>query len=540
MQLLVVLLTVTPVLTDFLRGRVNERTFYPANDHGLVYVYKGRWLLEKGTARADWPCSGVQFSFTTTSSNSSSSSTLPEEVDDGEEEAIRTHIPEAIWTRISLRLMIGRVRVSVEVTNSKTGVVESSTILEGSAILDFAKNYDILVENLSPDTTYNVSLKKLTQASPFNNGLGKHLKSILEFHGVELENIVQIREPSSLATRRIDYIGASDTAGFCVDGTPETTDGMAKPWKYDNCDMTSHAMLGRRLNAEVNVQAIAGIGLTQNAFASMPFLLGKNTMPEYYKRVLQTQEKPAWDFEQSRPDLVVVSLGGNDFNHQNSIPSNASFAEAYEVFLHEIARPYMQDGGTSPTIVNICGQGDPTEVERDPNNDRCRPCPHVKDATESFQNKYGDTIRVEYVFIPCDGTVVTGIDDIGCEGHKNQLGQERVADFLEPHFRQIMGWSTSAAEAPTLVETPSTSYKQQPVVATWTNDYRNTTAAILALHFAAVLLIVRHAIRRYFKNWRCKYYVKAKVAEVDEDISLTYTGNAIKHESYEDPATYAA
>ena len=84
--------------------------------------------------------------------------------------------------------------------------------------------------------------------------------------------------------------------------------------------------------------------------------------------------------------------------------------------------------------------GDPTEHARDPDNDRCSPCPHVEDAVKAFKQKYGDQYPVEYISIPCDGTVVTGDGDIGCAGHKNKIGQRQVADFLAPKLKEMMGW----------------------------------------------------------------------------------------------------
>jgi len=66
--------------------------------------------------------------------------------------------------------------------------------------------------------------------------------------------------------------------------------------------------------------------------------------------------------------------------------------------------------------------GDPTEAIRSPDNNRCKPCPHVETAVKAFNEKYMGVHRVEYVFIPCDGSVVTGSGDIGCMGHKNQVG----------------------------------------------------------------------------------------------------------------------
>ena len=36
----------------------------------------------------------------------------------------------------------------------------------------------------------------------------------------------------------LEFVGASDTAGYCVDGTPDTNliDGFLNGWKYGNCD----------------------------------------------------------------------------------------------------------------------------------------------------------------------------------------------------------------------------------------------------------------------------------------------------------------
>jgi len=419
-------------------------TFYPADDV-TKFAYAGRWQLNlegEGVARADWPCSGVQFTVTTTAATGGPSS-----------------------ISIALRLNLDRVRVSVAVTsNTSTDgapVENTPTILEGNA--NVVEDYNVTLENKNAGTTYTISLTKLTQAAPYGNGLGQLLTSVLEFHGVEIDaNVTTLGSPSLLPpSRRVTLIGASDTAGYCVDGTPETIDAYIYPWKYGNCNMGYPGVLGRSLNAEISVQAIAGIGLTQNAYADVSVLLGEDTMPDYYNRTLQTEEQPLWNFTEWHPDLVIVSLGGNDFNHQKTVPSNATFRAAYEEFLLQIAKPYMEGNTTTttttqqqpPTIVSVCGQGDPTEVERDPNNDRCRPCPHVEDATESFRTKYSESVRVEYIFIPCDGTVVTGDGDIGCEGHKNQLGQKRVAEFLEPRLREIMAWPNELDPEPTPVPT---------------------------------------------------------------------------------------
>jgi hypothetical protein len=44
-------------------------------------------------------------------------------------------------------------------------------------------------------------------------------------------------------------------------------DYISNGWKYENCDSGNPGNLGRMLDAEISVQAITGIGLTQNASA---------------------------------------------------------------------------------------------------------------------------------------------------------------------------------------------------------------------------------------------------------------------------------
>ena len=89
----------------------------------------------------------------------------------------------------------------------------------------------------------------------------------------------------------------------------------------------------------------------------------------------------------------------------------------------------------STTVINVCGQGSPAEASFDPDNNRCAPCPHVEAAVREFADD-----RVHYVFIPCDGSVVTGDGDIGCAGHKNRQGQREVFDFLKDKVAVITGW----------------------------------------------------------------------------------------------------
>jgi hypothetical protein len=101
------------------------------------------------------------------------------------------------------------------------------------------------------------------------------------------------------------------------------------------------------------------------------------------------------------------------------------------------------DRRNATTVVSVCGQGSPDEAASDPDNNRCKPCPHVQSAVAAFGRARPELAeRARYLFVPCDGSVVRGAasGDIGCNGHKNRRGQREVADFLEAPLRKIMGW----------------------------------------------------------------------------------------------------
>lgn len=114
---------------------------------------------DRGVARADWPCSGLQFNVINTGSSASSF--------------------------LNLKLNLGRVRVHVEVSTNNNATT-TSTILEGNTIYNHEKNYEIPLLKAPPGSMFRVELTKLTQASPYMNGLGKPLTSIIEFHGIEM------------------------------------------------------------------------------------------------------------------------------------------------------------------------------------------------------------------------------------------------------------------------------------------------------------------------------------------------------------------
>ena len=78
-----------------------------------------------------------------------------------------------------------------------------------------------------------------------------------------------------------------------------------------------------------SVIAIAGIGLIQNANHDFEWVMGSETMMDYYPRILLSQNEVTTDTNQEiLPTLTIISLGGNDYNHQNGdVPSQEEFTQ---------------------------------------------------------------------------------------------------------------------------------------------------------------------------------------------------------------------
>ena len=59
---------------------------------------------------------------------------------------------------------------------------------------------------------------------------------------------------------------------------------------------------------------ISGQGVVRN-YGYKEKVSPTGTMPVRFNRVYDEKELPVWNFKQWKPDLVVINLGTNDFQH---------------------------------------------------------------------------------------------------------------------------------------------------------------------------------------------------------------------------------
>ena len=147
----------------------------------------------------------------------------------------------------------------------------------------------------------------------------------LEFAGLHCEKLINL--PAAPA-RKIEYIGDSITCGTGSDSS-EFTCGSGEWYDQHNAMMSYGPLTSRALNAQWQLTAVSGIGLTKSCCEM------KVIMPDVVDKVNMRDNLILWDFEKYQPDVVTVCLGQND-----GIQDSTVFCTAYFKFLQRLRAYY--------------------------------------------------------------------------------------------------------------------------------------------------------------------------------------------------------
>jgi hypothetical protein len=268
----------------------------------------------------------------------------------------------------------------------------------------------------------------------------KKSKGVLGFGGFAILIGGTFGPAPPTATRRLEFIGDSDTAGWCADGHPG---GGDKPDTVQDGFETWAMQLARNCSAEVMVEAVSGYGVmpaTPAIQSVLDFTLGFDT------------DGPKWNHSAWVPDAVVILIGPNDEmrtrpgQHARARRGGSHFVEDYLQLLTQVAKGYA-GVPVPPKIVHVCG-GSLNGLD---------PCSDIQKANERF-NKLGLGMTGYYTTIdPGDpktphwsaingcrpGTTdhCKGMSKYnGCDGHYNSVGHGVLAGDIIPQFKHIMGW----------------------------------------------------------------------------------------------------
>ena len=204
---------------------------------------------------------------------------------------------------------------------------------------------------------------------------------------------------------KIEFIGDSITTGFGV--LCRERYGEYKTKEQDVTKAFSY-LAARSLGASFNLVAAGGWPIYKSKYA--PYAI-----PDFYANVDLTRNTDKWDFSSFCPDLMVVTLGTNDFSYLKDLPEKDRAKERAEVkrrFLAFLRRLLTQNA----KILLVYG---------------FFPYPDLGDLTEDVARELND---------PRVGTLeVKSAESMGdvCAGHPGKRTHKLAAGRLVKRIRSL-------------------------------------------------------------------------------------------------------
>jgi hypothetical protein len=180
---------------------------------------------------------------------------------------------------------------------------------------------------------------------------------IYTFSGIILDSGAALLPPDPKPLRKIEFIGDSFTAAESNETTAPSLDWEAR-FPVTNIDLGFAAIIARHFNAQYTTTCRSGSGVVCDWQGNR-----KESLPIRFDRVFMDADTPKWDFTNWHPDVVVISLGLNDFsglkdmNGTVSAKNTALFKKDYHKFIATIRSVY-------PHVKIVCVSPFPSWIRR--------------------------------------------------------------------------------------------------------------------------------------------------------------------------------
>jgi hypothetical protein len=227
----------------------------------------------------------------------------------------------------------------------------------------------------------------------------------LEFVGLKCEKLLP---PPEKRKHKMEFIGTSITCGADMDRSLYPCN-FGEWYGHHNAYMSYGAVTARNLNADWQITAISGIGLT-NSCCKIP------TMPDAFDKVNTRTDSLQWNFSVFQPDVVTICLGESD---GPAALDSVKFCGAYVTFIGDLRRYYPK---ASIVCLNI-----PTGDIR-LNGVLKRYMAGISD----YMVAHGDTKVYPYS--------ISKIYTSGCNNHPDMGDHDLIATELTEYIRKIEKW----------------------------------------------------------------------------------------------------
>ena len=229
--------------------------------------------------------------------------------------------------------------------------------------------------------------------------------------------------------RRLEFIGDSDSAGFCADGSPGDLDPTMR--STENTFSTWAVQLAQYFDADPMIEAISGYTV-----------MGKTGMINFWRRTLPafvpSEKNPEWNFGSWVPDAVILLIGPNDWAIRD--PDTREFIDAYKKLMEDVVDAYSTpslptlkpSSSSIPKIIHVCGGS----------GNGFDPCESIQTANDEFNENRTDGFEGFYTSMTKQTweKINNGTEYLGCYAHYNREGHAQLAQEIRMDIGRIMGW----------------------------------------------------------------------------------------------------
>ncbi|GMH51088.1 hypothetical protein TL16_g00937 [Triparma laevis f. inornata] len=312
------------------------------------------------------------------------------------------------WTHTQISInATGLTKVVAKLSGGKKGsrfvVIIDEEIGEPFIVTSDLDTYALTPKKLSPSIYHTISLLKISEDQTQHNSKGAST-----FESFRINGDADLVDFNNRETK-IHFIGDSDTAGWCSNGSPTSSNNFLKT---QNSHITWSSQLSKQLNADLEtVTAISGIGVMD-----WP-------IQDYIDNTITFDDSSSWDWSRSTPDAVVILIGPNDDSSKT-----VKFTKAYNELLDVIVERYSD---SEPKIINVCG-GSINGLD---------PCSTISTIVDSFNSKRSDNFKAYYTSIKEDTWKTinkrkNGFE--GCDEHYNEKGHEALMKDIVDDVKSFM------------------------------------------------------------------------------------------------------
>jgi hypothetical protein len=275
----------------------------------------------------------------------------------------------------------------------------------------FSKKVEIRGENQVVDLAsglesgaHVVELEKRTEAN----------RGVLTLEKLSFDD-GELLAPPARKTRRVEFVGDSTIDGFGAEGDVNTTCNGESPAELDDVRKSAAHFTATALDAESHVLAYSGKGLVGGETGG--------TFPPLYERTLPDDATSSWDFSTWTPDVVVISLGGQDVESGTAAPG---FQAAYDELVTTIRTKHPN----AHIFMTVWSQ----IKDLPPANARTA----LRTVLDAIAAAHASDEKL-HVFQWNEADYPT--DETGCAEHANEAHGRETANELAPAIKTALGWN---------------------------------------------------------------------------------------------------